>query len=712
MTFVNLTSLDDSYTAGTAGDVINGLAGNDTLRSSSGGNELRGGDGNDVLYGGAGDDTLEGDDSTNFTYHNTLQGGGGNDVIVSNSFYDQVLGGSGDDFVATYAMTTGQGLDGGTGQDTINIQALRGGTHSVYLNFGSVFTPVVDGINGASCSNFEVLEFIGGTGPQTISGGAGDDTIYNSPSNIASIDAGTLAGRSGNDLIGFSGLVNPGTGTEQAFGGAGTDTLAWSIGTGKATTLAIDAKAGTIAADGSAFASFNGFEQHGFTIYDNSGVQTLTLNGSKGVDQFQQSIAASPTTAVTQVMIKTFGGNDVIHLGQDSGTVDAGGGNDFIGASYGNTGELHLLGRAGNDTIRGDSAATTLMGGGGNDSLSSYELSRSLGGAGNDTLELDHAYGHTGPSASTLNGGAGHDSLIVDLTYSTNFAGSPIHANFAHNAVTLSDGTKFLHFEAVDFTSSSGDDRLHASNDAGGATANILAGGSGNDTLIAGSHGAALNGGFGNDTLVGGAGADALDGESYGIGFDFASYANAATGVRADLGNAATNTGDAAGDSYHSIEGLIGSDRGDKLLGDSGDNQLTGGRGNDLLSGRGGNDILIGGGGRDHLNGGAGNDELNGGAGNDVLSGNNGHDTFVFADGFGHDTISHFASSNLEKVDLSAVTAITGFNNLVDHHLFDDPGGSGYALIDDGAGNTILLDHVAKSDIGAGQIYSAADFIV
>ena len=296
--------------------------------------------------------------------------------------------------------------------------------------------------------------------------------------------------------------------------------------------------------------------------------------------------------------------------------------------------------------------------------------------------------------------------------------------------MTLSDGTKFLHFEAVDFTSSSGDDRLHASNDAGGAAANMLAGGSGSDTLIAGSHGAALNGGLGddlliggagddmltgsfdNDTLMGGAGADMLEGDNYGAGFDFASYGNAATGVRADLGNAATNTGDAAGDTYHAIEGLIGSHHRDKLFGDSGDNQLDGGLGKDLLSGGAGNDTLMGGGGSDHLNGGAGNDELNGGAGNDLLSGNNGHDTFVFTDGFGHDTISRFASSNLEKIDLFAVTAITGFHDLVNHHLFDDPDGSGYALIDDGAGNTILLEHVMMSDIGAGHVYSAADFIV
>ena len=298
MTTINLTSGDDNHTAGTAGDVINGLAGNDTLQASSGGNELRGGDGNDVLYGGAGDDTLYGDDSTNFTYHNTLQGGGGNDVIVSYSWYDQVLGGAGDDAVISTAMTTGQGLDGGTGeryhQHPVAERARPTRSTSISAPSSRLLSTVstAPAIPISKCSNSPA-----GQVAQTIAGGAGDDTIFNSPSQRSSFDAGTLAGRGGNDLIAFYGLVNPGTGMEQVYGGAGTDLLTWSIGTGKATTVAIDVKAGTVAADGTTFASFSGFEQRGFYIFDDSGVQTLTLNGDKGVDQFTQGIAGSPTNA-------------------------------------------------------------------------------------------------------------------------------------------------------------------------------------------------------------------------------------------------------------------------------------------------------------------------------------------------------------------------------------------------------------------------------
>ena len=45
------------------------------------------------------------------------------------------------------------------------------------------------------------------------------------------------------------------------------------------------------------------------------------------------------------------------------------------------------------------------------------------------------------------------------------------------------------------------------------------------------------------------------------------------------------------------------------------------------------------------MSGGSGDDRIEGGAGNDVMSGNSGHDSFVFAAGFGHDTILDFRSS-------------------------------------------------------------------
>jgi serralysin len=125
-----------------------------------------------------------------------------------------------------------------------------------------------------------------------------------------------------------------------------------------------------------------------------------------------------------------------------------------------------------------------------------------------------------------------------------------------------------------------------------------------------------------NNTLVGGRGADALDGRD---GFDFARYDvsdGGRSGVRASLAAAGFNTGDAAGDTYTSIEGLIGTRLHDRLTGDDGANALYGQAGNDRLIGNLGNDTIIGG---------SGNDRLDGGYGNDRLTGESGRDSFVFS---------------------------------------------------------------------------------
>ena len=70
-----------------------------------------------------------------------------------------------------------------------------------------------------------------------------------------------------------------------------------------------------------------------------------------------------------------------------------------------------------------------------------------------------------------------------------------------------------------------------------------------------------------------------------GAGLDTASYETATAGLIASLGSPNTNTGDAAGDVYDSVENLRGSDFADTLEGDWGDNELRGGLGNDTLRG-------------------------------------------------------------------------------------------------------------------------------
>ncbi len=138
----------------------------------------------------------------------------------------------------------------------------------------------------------------------------------------------------------------------------------------------------------------------------------------------------------------------------------------------------------------------------------------------------------------------------------------------------------------------------------GGAGNDILSGQSGNDQLYGGSGTDFLRGDLHEDYLIGGTGGDYLSGDSGsdhlwgGEDFDSADYRLATAPVQLSLANGGTG-GEARGDTFMSIERVLGSEFGDTLIGDA--------KGNVLL-GYAENDILEGGGGRDYLDGGDGSD--------------------------------------------------------------------------------------------------------
>jgi serralysin len=203
---------------------------------------------------------------------------------------------------------------------------------------------------------------------------------------------------------------------------------------------------------------------------------------------------------------------------------------------------------------------------------------------------------------------------------------------------------------------------------------NTLLGNDGDDTLI---------GGGGRDTLNGGAGADVLDG---GGGRDTASYADAVDGVRVNLVNAASNTGEAAGDSYSGIENLIGGIGRDYLAGNGRINEIEGGDGVDRLYGRNGNDVLTGG---------RGNDLLVGGGGNDRLTGGGGRDTFLF--NTGADVITDFGTGpdRLKLNDALWGNAVLSNAQILDFATVV----AGDTVFDFGGGATLTLE--GYTDIAA-----------
>ncbi len=190
-----------------------------------------------------------------------------------------------------------------------------------------------------------------------------------------------------------------------------------------------------------------------------------------------------------------------------------------------------------------------------------------------------------------------------------------------------------------------------------------LDGGGGSDTINGGAGSDVLDGGLGNDTLEGGIAGDVIDG---GPGIDTAAFVTAGAGVNANLGAGMGSAGNANGDTYTDVENLLGSDHDDTLTGSTGDNLIEGGRGSDWLRGA------------------SGDDTLEGGDGDDSLLGGPGADVFVFADGFGADTVQDF-TDGVDLLDVRTHTQIHDFADL-------DVTASGVdSLIADGFGNTIRI---------------------
>lgn len=239
--------------------------------------------------------------------------------------------------------------------------------------------------------------------------------------------------------------------------------------------------------------------------------------------------------------------------------------------------------------IDANSLANILSGMGGNDALFGYGGDDDLrGGEGSDLLD-------GGAGNDRLEGGAGNDAYVVDSLNDTviELANGgidevrvlgPVNYTLADNVENLTNIGDAAQFRGT------GNDLANVLS--GGVRSDILRGMAGDDTLF---------GSVGNDILLGGVGADDLFG---GEGTDKASYAGSATAVMASLAAGFGTAGEAAGDRYDSIEGLIGSSHNDVLTGDALANQLFGGGGNDILRGGGGNDWLIGGAGADLLDGG------------------------------------------------------------------------------------------------------------
>ena len=664
------SSHDDVLTGDAGANILDGYLGHDILDGGAGDDQLYGQDGNDVLEGGAGADTLDGGDGidiasyegsaagvtvdllantgtggdaegdtfanvewvygsasndtlTGDTFHNGLYGRGGNDYLIGGVGDDALYGEDGND-----TLRGGAGadtLDGGAGIDIVHYDFSTAGGITLDLGLGTgvggdaqgdTFT----GIENVYATNF-ADDLTGDGNGNTLFGNGGNDTIHGAAGNDS------IVGGSGNDTItggDGSDALRGGDGDDSLDGGNGIDTVYydWS-----AAGVTVDLLLGTATGEGTD--TLTNIENvvgssHNDQLWGGAGVGTLAggdgndnlisgagatvLDGGSGTDwaNYYRSTASVTVSLATltasggyaegDTLIGTewvFGSSHDDVLTGDAGAniLDGYLGYDILDGGAGND---QLYGQDGNDVLEGGAGADTLDGGGDHDVLYGQDGDDHLIGAGgHDTLE-------GGAGADTIDGGDGIDVARYDSSQSG-------------VTVNLVTGTGV----------------------GGDAEGDVLTGieqiaGSAYDDVLTGDAGTNLLAGYGgNDTLIGGAGADHFDG---GTGVDIVSYAGAGVGVSVNLMTGATVGGDSVGDTFVSIESIVGTDHNDVLSGDGVANTIWGGIGNDGLYGEAGNDTLFGGNGDDTVFGQEGDDVLHGGAGADILDGGVGIDHAWYVD--------------------------------------------------------------------------------
>jgi Ca2+-binding RTX toxin-like protein len=280
-----------------------------------------------------------------------------------------------------------------------------------------------------------------------------------------------------------------------------------------------------------------------------------------------------------------------------------------------------------------------------------------IGTAFNDTFD-------GGAGADRLEGADGDDTYVVDN------AGDRVIERVDEGIDTIETSISYALSAHVEHLTATGSASIALT---GNTLANTITGNAGGNQIDGGAGADIVRAGLGSDTLDGGAGADVLDG---GDGFDFVSFASFSVGVRTGL---ALGSGD--GDTWTSIEGIIGSAHADTLIG-NGASRLQGSGGDDTyevrvgdlvdesagggrdtvlvsasyslsasaeieimklsgissktsahLTGSDTNNEILGHGGKNTLTGRSGNDVLKASSGNDTLKGDAGADTLYGGNG-------------------------------------------------------------------------------
>jgi Ca2+-binding RTX toxin-like protein len=719
--FLEGNDLPNTILGGGGDNVIRGLGGDDWLGGGAGSDTFYPGEGNDRVFGGAGIDYVRYDDSL----VGVVVGPGGDflqdiEVVVGSSFADHLTGTSGAeefDAAAGDDELTGAGgndtLDGGEGND----QAFFAGSRSDYLITFDAATDTytvadlrLGSPEGADqVRNVETVIFADGVVPASsllesppdgpVVGDNGDNAL------TGTFFADELQGLGGNDTMSGSGgadVLDGGAGDDGLDGGRGSDTASYaSAAAAVSVSLAIIGPQATGGAGIDTLLAIENLTGSGFDDVLTGDAGSNVLSGLSGNDRLFSGEGSDT--------LRGGDGDDILIGGAGADVLDGGEGFDLV--SYETITEtvpiIDFVVIDLNGPFWSDSAGDSLVSIEGviGSNLEDFMVGRAdasellIGGVGGDVL-----YG--GGGGDTLVGGVGDDLLIASDGSERFEGGDGIDiVSYTHGQLD------FLAGVTIDL----GDPSRNTGQAAGDTYDSIEAvfGSFADDTMVGDADKNILMGSYGNDRLIGGAGADVLNGDfffpsilKYTVGYegeaynlddslDIASYETATSGVVASLFDSAHNTGDAAGDTYFLIEGLLGSAFDDVLEGD---------KWGTLLEGGAGDDTLIGGFIDDTIDGGEGNDTavVDGQRGDYTITFDAETQMFLLVEHFGRETrVKDVETLQFTDDTVSVASLIAGDdndNNLTGSENGDDLSGGGGNDTLAGLGSDDRLDGATGND--------------
>lgn len=352
------------------GDILTGDAGVNRIDGGAGNDIISGGLGDDVLIGGEGIDTLFFGDLTTAVQVNLTDGranggvqgidtvsgfenvvfGSGNDVFIGDAGANGVDGGAGDDVL--YGLDGNDQLSGGLGADQllggIGDDLLDGGAGADYLNggagndryvvddifdqidesngsgtdtvFASVSYVLVAGLENLTLTGINAINatgndannvILGNSGRNSLSGGAGDDTIF------------TVTG---------SAAYKPDAGFDRVDGGTGNDTLV--LGGFRSDYRVLTAGGHTYMVTARGATDVVGIEQGAFTIGSAATVSWSSLVGSTAAFDALSYIAGSSDLRAAFGTNAAAGEQHFVQFGFNEGRALSFNALDYI-ASYG-----------------------------------------------------------------------------------------------------------------------------------------------------------------------------------------------------------------------------------------------------------------------------------------------------------------------------------------------------------------------------------------